>query len=229
MSEETRKPGLLTMAWFKPLYRRVIVVAVIALWCGWEWLYNHDQFWGLITSPCWPMRSGPSSSISRKNWQGRTMPNLRIRPAAPSGHVHHVTPESAGWTYVGFDLHKLPNAGDIARGGGDDREVCIVLISGRAAIDVDGQTFLAGERMSPFEGPPHSVYAPAGASWHIEALTPLEVAVCSAPGVRGARPPRLIGPGDVETADPRQGHQYPLPHQHPARDGGRPIRCWWSR
>ena len=149
------------------------------------------------------------------------MPNLRIRPAAPSGHVHHVTPESAGWSHVGFDLHKLPNAGDIARGGGDDREACIVLISGRAAIDVDGQTFLAGERMSAFEGPPHSVYAPAGASWHIEALTPLEVAVCTAPGVRGARPPRLIGPADAERLTRGKGTntRYPtniLPESQPA-------------
>ena len=133
------------------------------------------------------------------------MPNLRIRPAAASGHVHHVTPESAGWSHVGFDLHKLPNAGDIARGGGDDREACIVLISGRAAIDVDGQTFLAGERMSPFEGPPHSVYAPAGATWHIEALTELEVAVCSAPGVPGAPPPRPVGPNDAPTLTPGKG------------------------
>ncbi len=43
------KPRLLTMPWFKPLYRRVILVGGIALWCLWEWLYNHDQFWGLIT------------------------------------------------------------------------------------------------------------------------------------------------------------------------------------
>ena len=47
------------------------------------------------------------------------MANLRIRPAAPSGHVHHVTPATAGWTYVGFDLHKLPNSGDVASGGDD--------------------------------------------------------------------------------------------------------------
>lgn len=47
--EEDKKPGLFTMPWFKPLYRRVIVIVVIALWCGWEWLYTHDQFWGLIT------------------------------------------------------------------------------------------------------------------------------------------------------------------------------------
>ena len=37
------------MPWFRPLYRRVILVGVVALWCAWEWLYNHDQFWGLIT------------------------------------------------------------------------------------------------------------------------------------------------------------------------------------
>ena len=148
------------------------------------------------------------------------MPNLKLRPLAPTGHVHHVTPENAGWTYVGFDLHRLPNAGDVAHGGVDDREVCIVLISGRAAIEVDGQTFLAGERMSPFEGQPWSVYAPAGARWRIEALTALEVAVCSAPGKKGARPARLIGPKDARAADARQGHQYALPDQYPARDGG---------
>ncbi|MDC9822193.1 5-deoxy-glucuronate isomerase [Devosia sp. ZB163] len=126
------------------------------------------------------------------------MANLRVRPAAPSGHVHHITPGNAGWTYVGFDLHRLPNAGDVAKGGHSDREACLVLISGRASIEVDGLTFLAGERMSPFEGPPHSVYVPAGMNWRIEALTPLEVAVCTAPGKPGARPPRLIGPADAE-------------------------------
>ena len=73
------------------------------------------------------------------------MPNLRVRPAAAQGHVHHVTPESAGWTHVGFDLHKLPNPGDIAKGSFADREVCIVLISGRASIEVDGQTFGQGD------------------------------------------------------------------------------------
>ena len=37
------------------------------------------------------------------------MPELLVRPSAPdsNGRVLHVTPQSAGWTYVGFDLHKL--------------------------------------------------------------------------------------------------------------------------
>ena len=43
------KPGFMTLGWFEPLYRRVIVVGVIAAWSVWEWLFNKDQFWGLIT------------------------------------------------------------------------------------------------------------------------------------------------------------------------------------
>ena len=49
MAEDEKKPGIFTLGWFKPLYRRVIVVGIIAAWCGWEWLYNHDQFWGFAT------------------------------------------------------------------------------------------------------------------------------------------------------------------------------------
>lgn len=48
MSDE-KKPGFFTLAWFRPLYRRVILVALIAVWGAWEWIYNQDQFWGMIT------------------------------------------------------------------------------------------------------------------------------------------------------------------------------------
>ena len=41
------------------------------------------------------------------------MSHLRIRPKDKSGRVTHVTPESAGWTHVGFDLHRL-KPGDLA-------------------------------------------------------------------------------------------------------------------
>jgi len=49
MAENEEKPRPLSMPWFKPLWRRVLVVGFVAVWCAWEWLYNHDQFWGLIT------------------------------------------------------------------------------------------------------------------------------------------------------------------------------------
>lgn len=48
MNDE-KKPGFMTLAWFRPLYRRVAVVVIIAGWCIWEWFYNHDQFWGVVT------------------------------------------------------------------------------------------------------------------------------------------------------------------------------------
>ncbi len=48
--------------------------------------------------------------------------------------------------------------------------------------------------MSPFEGPPWAAYIPAGGRSAIAASTPLELAVCSAPGGSG-HPARLIPPG----------------------------------
>ena len=127
------------------------------------------------------------------------MSNLKIKQSAPdaNGRVIRVTPESAGWTYVGFDLHRLA-AGESAGAETGDREVCLVLISGRAAISAGGMAFGAiGERMSPFEGKPWSLYVPPGAAWSVTAASAVELAVCSAPGQRGLHPPRLIGPDDV--------------------------------
>ncbi|WP_075214308.1 5-deoxy-glucuronate isomerase [Mongoliimonas terrestris] len=125
------------------------------------------------------------------------MANLLVKPTGTAGHVHHVTPESAGWRYVGFDLHVL-RPGEQASAETGDREVCLVLVSGRAGITVGEADFgVIGGRMSPFEGPPWSVYAPAGDRWTLSAETEVTLAVCSAPGIRGARSPRLIGPDDV--------------------------------
>jgi len=125
------------------------------------------------------------------------MSELRIRPAAGFGRIASVTPESAGWTYVGFDLLRLA-PGDEAGAETDEREVCLVLISGRARLSAGGEDFgVIGERMSPFAGLPHSLYVPAGSSWRAVAETELTLAVCSAPGVPGSRPARLIGPDQV--------------------------------
>lgn len=46
---EDKKPGFMTLGWFAPLYRRIILIAAIAAWTCWEWLYNHDQFWGALS------------------------------------------------------------------------------------------------------------------------------------------------------------------------------------
>jgi 5-deoxy-glucuronate isomerase len=122
---------------------------------------------------------------------------LHIKPTAGRGRVIHVTPESAGWRYVGFDLHRLA-PGERAGEPTGDNEVCLVLIAGRARITADGHDLgVIGERMSPFEGKPWSVYLPAGASWSVAAETAVEFAVCSAPGRPGSHPVRVIGPAEV--------------------------------
>jgi 5-deoxy-glucuronate isomerase len=121
------------------------------------------------------------------------MANLLVKPRGQDGRVLHVTPESAGWTHVGFDLVKLA-PGAAHSGGEADREVCLVLVTGRARVTVDGRDFGSlGGRATPFEGLPGAVYAPAGAQWTVTAETPLELAVCTAPGTPGSRPARVIG------------------------------------
>ena len=148
------------------------------------------------------------------------MARLRLRPKTGKPRVHHVTPKKAGWGYVGFDLYRLA-PGERAKGGEDDREACLVIIGGRARISAGGESHELGGRESPFEGPGHSLYVPAGTKWKIEAVTPLEIAVCSAPGKPGSHPVRVIGPDDVEMLTRGKGTntRYPrniLPETAPA-------------
>jgi 5-deoxy-glucuronate isomerase len=149
------------------------------------------------------------------------MASLRLRPRSGSGRVHHVTPVTAGWTYVGFDLHRLL-AGDTVTGGLRDREACLVIVSGTGRLSVDGRDLgELGGRASPFEGPGHSVYVPAGTSWSVIAASELELAVCTAPGKLNSQEPRVIAPGDVEVLTRGKGTntRYPrniLPETAPA-------------
>jgi len=124
------------------------------------------------------------------------MAELRIRPHEPdaSGLVLEVTPASAGWTHVGFRVHRLKR-GRRLEGGEAGREACLVLLSGHADVGVDRAAFPGiGGRADVFEDkPPAAVYAPAGAHWSVLALDEVELAVCSAPG-SGHLKSRLIGP-----------------------------------
>ena len=125
------------------------------------------------------------------------MSHLKVRPAGTNGRVTHVTPESAGWTYVGFDLHRM-KPGEIVAAETGSREVCRVWISGKGKATAGGEDFgVLGERMSPFEGKPWSVYLPEGSDWSVTATTDLELAVCTAPGLKGGLPVRVISPDDL--------------------------------
>jgi 5-deoxy-glucuronate isomerase len=125
------------------------------------------------------------------------MSRLLVKPKKGNGHVVHVTPESAGWTYVGFDLHRL-KPGEAVSGNTGDREVCLVFVTGKGTVRAAGADFgTLGARMSPFEGKPWSVYVPQGSDWNVKAETDLEIAVCAAPGLGGGLDARVIGPDDV--------------------------------
>ena len=50
------------------------------------------------------------------------MSKLKIHPTRDTGRIVHVTPESAGWKHVGFDIWKL-KPGGVAEGGEPGREV----------------------------------------------------------------------------------------------------------
>lgn len=122
------------------------------------------------------------------------MPDLRVRPQPrdENGAVLEVTPQSAGWTYVGFKVLKL-EPGEQVAGGEARREACLVVLSGKCDVAVGAQRFdNIGERMSVFEDvSPAAVYMPAGQRYTITARTSVEAAVGSAPG-KGGGEARLI-------------------------------------
>ena len=125
------------------------------------------------------------------------MSRLLVKPNGREGLVTAITPQSAGWSYVGFELRKL-KPGQTASGGTADREVCLVWVSGKGKAAAGNKDFGGlGERMSPFDGTPAALYVPAGSDWEVTAETDLELAVCSAPGVAGSHEPRLIAASDL--------------------------------
>src|SRR4051812_8579200 len=122
------------------------------------------------------------------------MSKLLVKPEGRSGRVSHVTPKSAGWTYVGFDLHRLL-PGESVAAETVKREVCLVFVTGKGTASAGGEPLGSlGGRKTPFDGKPWSVYVPEGSSWSVTAETDLELAVCSAPGLGGGLPVRVIAP-----------------------------------
>ena len=125
------------------------------------------------------------------------MSKLLVKPKGKSGRVSHVTPASAGWTYVGFDLHRLKPGETISADTGD-REVCLVFVTGKGKVLAGGkQLGSLGGRTTPFEGKPAAVYVPQGSHWAVTAESDLELAVCSAPGLGGGLPVRVIAPDRI--------------------------------
>ncbi|OJT98710.1 MAG: 5-deoxy-glucuronate isomerase, partial [Rhizobium sp. 63-7] len=133
------------------------------------------------------------------------MANLLRKPTGPSGKVHDITPQSAGWGYVGFGLYRL-TAGERTAEPTGETEVILVLVEGKAEIAAAGQDFgLLGDRMSVFERKaPHCVYVPAGSDWSAVAATDCTLAVCTAPAKPG-RAAQVIGPDGLSLVERGKG------------------------
>ncbi|HSP09368.1 MAG TPA: 5-deoxy-glucuronate isomerase [Candidatus Dormibacteraeota bacterium] len=120
------------------------------------------------------------------------------RTPGPDGLLVSVTPESAGWSYVGFDVYRL-GAGMKLELDTAAREVCAVVLAGRADIAFgDHRWNGVGVRESVFHGTPDAFYAPPGGVLEVSAAGGLcEVAMCWAPAAKGAEP-TLIRAADIK-------------------------------
>ena len=133
------------------------------------------------------------------------MTNLLRKQTAASGKVHDISPEDAGWDYVGFGLYHLETGDTVAEATGDT-EVILVLVEGKAEITAGGQDFgELGERMSVFERiPPHCAYIPNASDWAAKATTKCTLAVCTAPGKSG-HAAQIIGPAGIALEERGKG------------------------
>jgi 5-deoxy-glucuronate isomerase len=113
------------------------------------------------------------------------------------GSLLKITPQSAGWEYVGFEVLRLEAGKSVTRRTGNE-EVCLVPLSGTCIVSAGDEVWKeVGGRESVFDGPPHAVYLPPDTEYTLEASTELEIAIASAPVERGAGS-MIVRPEDID-------------------------------
>ena len=118
---------------------------------------------------------------------------------AEDGTIVNVTPESAGWEYIGFEVVSL-SAGATAERDCGPRELCAVVISGVVHIASEhGEWFDLGGRSDPWAGKPDAAYLPPGSHVALRAADGgAEVALCWAPAPSGGADPRVLPGEEIE-------------------------------
>ena len=98
--------------------------------------------------------------------------SLLVKGRRDGRDIVRVTPQSAGWTYVGFAAHRLAPAEAISVAL-PSAEACIVILSGRATIEAGGKSWRdIGDRGSVFDDrAPYAVYLPPGREYRVTAAT----------------------------------------------------------
>jgi 5-deoxy-glucuronate isomerase len=103
-----------------------------------------------------------------------------------------VTPESAGWQYVGFEVVNPPYSGETG-----ERELCLVVVEGSCTVSSGhGEWRELGGRQNPFEGRPDAAYLPPGTEFELDGDG--EVALCSAPAPSGGAEARVLRGDEIE-------------------------------
>jgi 5-deoxy-glucuronate isomerase len=117
--------------------------------------------------------------------------------AAQDRSIVSVTPESAGWGHVGFEVLAL-DSGERARRDPSQREVCIVIIAGSCDVRWEhGEWLDLGAREGPFGGPPDAAYLPPPAAFELTARSAqTEIGLCFAPAGGGA-PARILPAAEI--------------------------------
>jgi 5-deoxy-glucuronate isomerase len=113
------------------------------------------------------------------------------------GEIVTVTPERAGWRYISFRVRRF-GAGEKLSGETGDNETALVLLGGMCDVEsTAGNWEGLGARKNVFDGLPYALYLPRQTAYALRAITPLEVAFCSAKAEQDFSA-RLIRPEDVE-------------------------------
>jgi len=124
--------------------------------------------------------------------------SLLVKARREGRDIVEVTPQSAGWGYVGFSAHRLA-AGEAMAIDRAKAEVCLVVLAGIVTVRHAGASWKEiGERRDVFEDrAPYAVYLPDGRGIGIQAHTNAEIGIASAPGP-AAGASRLIEPSRMK-------------------------------
>lgn len=142
--------------------------------------------------------------------------------AEPGGReIVNVTPERAGWHYVGFRALRLTaGESELVETGG--RELCLVVLTGTVDVTVDSETYSClGTRESVFEEEsPAAVYVPSGKLVRICCVRAAEVALCTAPADARNRKVSVLDPAKMKRSVRGKGTNTRyvcdiLPHDNP--------------
>jgi 5-deoxy-glucuronate isomerase len=107
-----------------------------------------------------------------------------------------VTPESAGWSFVSFEVRRIEE-GDRLAMTNDGVERALVPLSGDIAVEDGESQWQLGGRRSVFDGRGSCLYLPTGSSFSAAPVDgPAEVAICASRS-EVELAPRLVTPADA--------------------------------